>query len=214
MARYAIVRDSDGLVLNVAEWDGVRPWSPPPGRTAVQTDAGGVGDTFTPPSTFTPPDQGAVDAAKTAGQRAEAVKLVDDAEGLAKLVRAVVLATLDEINLLREQVVGVVTFAFDPASLADGAGATKADIAVSGAAFGDAVDVLAPYSLQGIVCAGYVHAANTVAVRLQNETGGALNLASGTWRVAVRRHANMPQRTPAQVRNAIKAKLNDGDADS
>lgn len=32
---YAIVRDSDGLVLNVVLWDGEAQWSPPAGTTAV-----------------------------------------------------------------------------------------------------------------------------------------------------------------------------------
>ena len=54
MAHYAIVatvdtpgQDQDGspvtlpagTVLNVAEWDGVTPWSPGPGAEAVQDDA-------------------------------------------------------------------------------------------------------------------------------------------------------------------------------
>lgn len=34
-SRYAIVRDSDGLIENIAMWDGVAAWSPPPGTTAV-----------------------------------------------------------------------------------------------------------------------------------------------------------------------------------
>lgn len=76
---------------------------------------------------------------------------------------------------------------WNPGDLADGAGETKDDFTVTGAAFGDVVDVAAPYSLQGITCTGYVHAADTVAVRLQNETGGAINLASGTWLVTVRK---------------------------
>lgn len=33
MAKYAIVRD--GVVLNVTEWDGETPWSPPEGTEAV-----------------------------------------------------------------------------------------------------------------------------------------------------------------------------------
>lgn len=75
------------------------------------------------------------------------------------------------------------TYTWNPESLADGVGETSGDIAVAGADFGDFVLVGAPYDLQGITCTGYVSAAETVRVRLQNETGGAVNLASGVWRV-------------------------------
>lgn len=81
------------------------------------------------------------------------------------------------------------TFTWDPGNLADGAGETSVGVTVTGAALavGHRVEVSAPYDLQGIICVGYVSAANTVRVRLQNETGGAINLTSGTWRVVVRR---------------------------
>jgi hypothetical protein len=77
------------------------------------------------------------------------------------------------------------TFAWDPGNLADGTGETSAAVTVTGAAFGDVVLVGAPYDLQGIICTGYVSAADTLRVRLQNETGGAINLASGDWKVRV-----------------------------
>lgn len=74
----------------------------------------------------------------------------------------------------------------DPASLADGAGATST-ITVTGVVLGKfAVDVIAPYDLQGLIVTGYVSAANTVAIRIQNESGGTVDLASGTWRVQCR----------------------------
>lgn len=76
---------------------------------------------------------------------------------------------------------------WDPGSLADGVGETSAGITVTGAAFGDAVEVGAPYDLQGITCNGYVSAANTVKIRLQNETVSTIDLGSGTWKVAVRK---------------------------
>lgn len=41
MANYAIVQDSDNLVLNMVVWDGVAAWSPPAGSTAVE-DTGGT----------------------------------------------------------------------------------------------------------------------------------------------------------------------------
>lgn len=77
------------------------------------------------------------------------------------------------------------TAVIDPASLVDAAGATSADVAVAGAALGDFVLVSAPYDLQGITVTAYVSAANVVKIRLQNESGGTLDLASGTWKVKV-----------------------------
>ncbi|MDP1770530.1 MAG: hypothetical protein Q8L74_17245 [Nitrospirota bacterium] len=69
------------------------------------------------------------------------------------------------------------------------AGETSAGVTVTGAALavGHRVEVSAPYDLQDITCTAYVSATNTVKARLQNETGGAISLASGTWRVVVRR---------------------------
>lgn len=40
MAKYAVVRDSDGLILNYVVWDGESAWTPPAGTTAVE-DTGG-----------------------------------------------------------------------------------------------------------------------------------------------------------------------------
>jgi hypothetical protein len=75
---------------------------------------------------------------------------------------------------------------YDPANLADGAGVTTT-VTVTGAALGDYVEGLSfSLDLQGILLTGYVSAANTVGVRFQNETGGAINLASGTLRAKVR----------------------------
>lgn len=72
----------------------------------------------------------------------------------------------------------------DPASLVDGAGAT-ASITVTGAALGDFVLVAAPYDLQDLTVTAYVQAANTVEVRIQNESGATIDLASGTWKALV-----------------------------
>ena len=77
---------------------------------------------------------------------------------------------------------------WDPASLADGAGATSSGITVTGAELGDFVLVSAPYDLQDIIATGYVQAADTVEIRLQNESGSTVDLASGTWRVMVFKH--------------------------
>jgi hypothetical protein len=76
---------------------------------------------------------------------------------------------------------------YDPPNLNDGAGATTT-VTVTGAALGDAVDTVSfSLDLQGITVTAYVSAANTVSVRFQNESGGTLDLGSGTLRVRVRK---------------------------
>lgn len=160
---------------------------------------------------------GAAAAVTLTRNQAKAVAQAADALGAA--VRGVALAAGDEINILREQVVGVVTATWDPANMANGAGVTSPAIAVNGgtplttAAFGDFADVSASYDLQGITATAYVVSAGNVVVRLQNLTGAAVNLVSGTWRVVVRRHAAMPDRTPAQIKAAVAAKIDAGGAD-
>lgn len=97
------------------------------------------------------------------------------------------LFTWNNVNLCEAQhrLEGQLTW--DPGSLSDGDGETSSGIAVTGAAFGDFVLVAAPYDLQGLTCTGYVSAANTVKIRLQNESGGSVDLASGNWKVRVLR---------------------------
>jgi len=92
-----------------------------------------------------------------------------------------------DLTAVRAALAGVISGSgtWNPGDLVDGAGETSASITATGAALGDFVLVSAPYDLQGICCNGYVDAADSVKVRLQNETGGAINLASGTWRVRV-----------------------------
>jgi hypothetical protein len=75
---------------------------------------------------------------------------------------------------------------WDPANLVDGAGETKS-LTVAGAALGDLVLVAPPYDMQDFIFCGYVQAANTVEIRIQNESTAAVNLASGVWKVAVLR---------------------------
>lgn len=77
------------------------------------------------------------------------------------------------------------TFTWDPASLIDAAGETSTSVTVTGAALGDFVMVAAPYDLQDMTVTAYVQAANTVEVRIQNEGGATIDLASGTWKVKV-----------------------------
>lgn len=69
-------------------------------------------------------------------------------------------------------------------SLADGAGETGS-ITVLGAELGDHVMVSAGVDLQDMTFTGYVQAADTVEYRLQNESGGVVDLASTTIRVTV-----------------------------
>lgn len=157
--------------------------------------------------------QSAHDAWTAARLRAVDATGLDDSAGAARILRALVSVLLDEVNALRGQIVGTATAVWDPANMANGTGTTSPGVTVTGAAFGDSVDVCAPYSLQGVVATGYVSATDTVNVRLHNSTGGAVNLASGTWKVVVRRHTAMPGRTLAQARTAIVNAINNGDAD-
>lgn len=75
----------------------------------------------------------------------------------------------------------------DVASLNDAAGATST-LTVPGVALGDHVLSFAHgVDLAGITVTAYVSAANTVAVRFQNESAGTVDLASTTIRVVVGR---------------------------
>lgn len=73
---------------------------------------------------------------------------------------------------------------YDPPSLADGAGTTTT-VTCTGAALGGFARASFSLDLQGITVTAYVSAADTVAVRFQNESGGTLDLASGTLKVRV-----------------------------
>lgn len=74
---------------------------------------------------------------------------------------------------------------YDAASLIDAAGATGT-VTVTGAALGDfVVGVSLGVDVQGMTVTAYVSAANTVSFRIQNESGGTLDLASTTVRVLV-----------------------------
>lgn len=85
--------------------------------------------------------------------------------------------------------VGILTGSatYDPASLADGAGDTTT-VTVTGAVLGDFVSYVShSINVNGITVTAWVSAANTVSVRFQNESGGPLDIASGTLRVAVKK---------------------------
>lgn len=74
---------------------------------------------------------------------------------------------------------------YDPPNLPDGDGATTT-VTVTGAVLGDfVVGVSFSLDLQGVTVSAYVSASNTVSVRFQNESGGAIDLGSGTLKVRV-----------------------------
>ncbi len=75
---------------------------------------------------------------------------------------------------------------FDPSNLADGAGESTT-VTVTGAELGDEATVAFSNSTQGMLLMANVTAADTVTVRFQNETGGAINLGAGTLYVTVRK---------------------------
>lgn len=72
----------------------------------------------------------------------------------------------------------------DWGSLVDGAGASE-DVTVQGAALGDFCVASMSVDVVDIVVTCNVTAANVATVRLQNETTGTVDLASGTLRVRV-----------------------------
>jgi hypothetical protein len=73
----------------------------------------------------------------------------------------------------------------NPSSLVDGAGETLQVTGVAGATLGDWVLISAPYDLQDITVTAYVQATGVVEIRLQNESGNTINLASGIWRILI-----------------------------
>lgn len=82
----------------------------------------------------------------------------------------------------------VYSFSQDSITLADGEGTTigsNLDASTPVCNFGDFILVAAGVSLQGVTVTGYVHNSNTIRIRVQNETGGSVTLASTTWKVSV-----------------------------
>lgn len=65
MARYALVRTVDSIVTNITEWDGVSPYAPPAGHTAVldATAKAIIGATLIGGVAGAPPTRVAVEAA-------------------------------------------------------------------------------------------------------------------------------------------------------
>lgn len=73
---------------------------------------------------------------------------------------------------------------YNPPNLADGTG-TSTTVTVTGAALGDWAQASFSLDVQGVMMRADVTSANTVTVRFQNESGGAVDLGSGTLRVRV-----------------------------
>ena len=81
----------------------------------------------------------------------------------------------------------VVTATLDAGSLVDGAGETDT-VTVPGVALGDMVlGVSFAVDEAGMSVTAYVSAANTVSIRVQNESGGTVDLASCKIRLVVGR---------------------------
>lgn len=70
---------------------------------------------------------------------------------------------------------------YNPPNLADGDGVTTT-VTVTGTVLGEYARASFSLDLQGIMVTAWVSAADTVSVRFQNETGGAIDLGSGTLR--------------------------------
>lgn len=104
--------------------------------------------------------------------------------GMFRRMALAINALINDVETLRGAAGGLVGSAvYDPANLIDGAGVTTT-VTVTGCVLGDFVTAVSfSLDLQGITLTAYVSAANTVSVRFQNESGGAIDLASGTIRV-------------------------------
>ncbi len=46
--RYIVVEKQTNKIVNAIEWDGVTPWTPPPGTFAVQDNTFDIGATYIP----------------------------------------------------------------------------------------------------------------------------------------------------------------------
>jgi hypothetical protein len=86
--------------------------------------------------------------------------------------------TLSGTNIHKSIIVPVT---FDPASVAANSRATSL-VNVPGATVGDIVTLSAPYDVQDMTVTANVQNAGIVGVYFKNDTGGAKDLASGTWK--------------------------------
>ena len=94
---------------------------------------------------------------------------------------------LNDGKTLFKEVVADAVVKTDPPSISDGA-TTVISFNVPGAAFGDFVLVAPPYSLQGLIPSmPWVSDDDEVSIALTNNTGGAVDLDEGDWKVKVLR---------------------------
>lgn len=95
-------------------------------------------------------------------------------------------ALLADVTAIRALFAGMLSGSatWDAGSLVDAAGESK-DITVTGAALGDFVLCSMNVDVADMTISAQVTAADTVTVRLQNESGGTLDLASTTVNVRV-----------------------------
>lgn len=94
---------------------------------------------------------------------------------------------LNDGKTLFKEVVADLSITTDPASISDGASATIT-FAVPGATFGDFVLVAPPYDIKGLEPGmPYVSDDDEVSIVLTNNTGSAVDLDEGDWRVKVLR---------------------------
>jgi hypothetical protein len=56
--RYAIVDNATKVVINMAKWDGITPWTPPSGTTVIDVELipCNIGWIQQPDGSFAPPD--------------------------------------------------------------------------------------------------------------------------------------------------------------
>lgn len=110
----------------------------------------------------------------------------DSAFGQNQTQMDVLNALVDDVAAARAPLAGLLrgSAVYDAASLIDAAGATTT-VTVTGAALGDFALASLGVDVAGITVSAWVSAADTVSVRLQNESGGTLDLASTTIRAAV-----------------------------
>ncbi len=209
MAAFILVdKDSPFPVLNIVEFG-----------AQVPPDRDENGDYWVPYTSEIVGDPFDLTGWLTAQARADAEAQLNSTDFIGKAMRSAVDLSVTQFNLHRADVIGMASQVWDPANMANGTGATSPNFTVTGARLAnggnptDEVSVLAPYTLQGIIATGYVSATDTVVVRLHNGTGGAINLASGTWTVAVYRPVARPQLTLTQGLNAMIAKIAAGGVD-
>jgi len=83
------------------------------------------------------------------------------------------------------EILPIVTQTWDPGSIDDG-NEEVVEVTVTGAKLGDFVEVSFSLDVADLALVASVTALNTVTVQLLNNTGGAIDLASGTLRVLVK----------------------------